>query len=64
MRSFFFSEVASLTLKYDDNKPQKYDDNEPQMRIPCQTSKMERFAKIVNGFQPLIIFPKGSILDA
>ena len=47
---FFFSEVASLTLKYDDNKPQKYDDNEPQMRIPCQTSKMERFAKIVNGF--------------
>ena len=30
---------------------------------PYQTSKMERFAKIVNGFQPLTIFGKRSILD-
>ena len=30
---------------------------------PCQTSNMERFAKIANGFQPLTIFAKHSILD-
>ena len=28
---------------------------------PCQTPKIERFAKIVNGFSPLTIFAKGSI---
>ena len=28
----------------------------------CQTSKMERFAKTVNGFQPFNIFTKRSIL--
>ena len=31
---------------------------------PYQTSKMESFAKIVNGFQPLTIFAKRSIIDA
>ena len=30
---------------------------------PCQTSKMELSAKIVNGFQSLTIFAKSSILD-
>ena len=30
---------------------------------PCQTSKMERFAKIVDGFKPLIVCTKSSILD-
>ena len=30
---------------------------------PCHTSKMEHFAKIVNGFQPLTILVKGSVLD-
>ena len=30
---------------------------------PCQTSKMERFAKIVNDFYPLTIFTRRSILD-
>ena len=30
---------------------------------PCQTSKLERFAKIVDGFKPLTIFAKRSILD-
>ena len=30
---------------------------------PCQTSKMERFSKVVNGFQPLIFYAKRSILD-
>ena len=29
----------------------------------CQTSKIERFAKIVHGFDPLTIFKKFSILD-
>ena len=29
---------------------------------PCQTSKMEHFAKIVNNFLPLTIFAKCSIL--
>ena len=29
----------------------------------CQISKMERFAKIVNGFKSLTIFVKRSILD-
>ena len=28
----------------------------------CQTSKMELFEKINNGFQPLTILPKRSIL--
>ena len=30
---------------------------------PCQTSKMELFAKIVNGFSYLNIFAKSSISD-
>ena len=30
---------------------------------PCQTSKIERLAKIVNGQKPLTIFAKNSILD-
>ena len=30
---------------------------------PCQTSKMECFAKIVNGLKLLIIFAKRSVLD-
>ena len=30
---------------------------------PCQTSKMEIFAKIVNYQKPLTIFAKGSSLD-
>ena len=29
-----------------------------------QTAKMEVFAKLINGFQPLIIFAKRSISDA
>ena len=29
----------------------------------CKVSKMESFAKIVNGFKPLTIFAKLSILD-
>ena len=31
---------------------------------PSQTSKMELFAKIVGGFQPLSIFSRSFILDA
>ena len=30
---------------------------------PCQASKMERFAKIINDQRPLTIFAKRSILD-
>ena len=30
---------------------------------PSQISKMTRFAKMVNGFQPFTIFAKRSILD-
>ena len=30
---------------------------------PSQTSKMEVFTKIVNGFQPFTVFIKSSILD-
>ena len=30
---------------------------------PCQTSKIERFAKIAHGFQLIGIFAKHSILD-
>ena len=30
---------------------------------PCQTSKMGRFMKIVNGFQRLTVSTKRSILD-
>ena len=29
---------------------------------PCQTCKMDHFAKIVNGFQPLTVFTKCSFL--
>ena len=35
---------------------------EPYLQ-PSQTYKMELFAKIVNGFQPLIVFTKRSSLD-
>ena len=31
--------------------------------LPCQRSKMERFAKTVSGFKPLTIFAKLFILD-
>ena len=31
---------------------------------PCRTIKIEPFTKIANGFQPLTIFVKGSMLDA
>ena len=31
---------------------------------PCEISKMKLFAKIVNDFQPLVIFEKNSMLDA
>ena len=30
---------------------------------PCQTAKMERFARIANGFKSLNIFKKRAILD-
>ena len=30
---------------------------------PCQKSKMEFFAKIINGFYPLIILAECSVLD-
>ena len=30
---------------------------------PCQTSKMERFAKLVNGYRLFTIFEKCSFLD-
>ena len=30
---------------------------------PCYTSKMELFSEIVNGFQPLTISTKSSVLD-
>ena len=30
---------------------------------PCQLSKMKCFTKMLNGFQPLSIFAKRSILD-
>ena len=30
---------------------------------PCQTSKTDIFAKIINGFQSLTIFAKSSITD-
>ena len=29
----------------------------------CQTSKMERFENIIEGFEPLTVFAKRSILD-
>ena len=34
-----------------------------RVTFPSQTSKMELFAKIINGFQLLNIFAKISILD-
>ena len=37
---------------------------EPEAHLkPCQTSKMQCFANIVKGFQPLTIFAKRYILD-
>ena len=30
---------------------------------PCQTSKMELFVKMINGWKPLTIFAKSSISD-
>ena len=30
---------------------------------PCQLSKIQLYAKIVNGFEPLTIFAQNSVLD-
>ena len=40
-----------------------YGDSTEAYTKPGQTSKIERFLKIVNGFQPLTIFAKCSFLD-
>ena len=45
-----------LSLKTNQGIPEAYSD-------PYQTSKMEHFAEIVNGFQPLTIFAQRYILD-
>ena len=42
--------------------PQLYELPESYSK-PCQTSKMKRFAKTVDGRKPLTIFSKRSILD-
>ena len=47
------------TLSHSNN----YFSNSEAYSEPYQLSKMERFAKIINGFQPLTIFAKQSILD-
>ena len=48
-------------------KFQKSDEGEPiEPEVysgSCQASKVERFAKIFNGFQLLTVFAKSSILD-
>ena len=40
-----------------------WEDNSEAYSEPCQTSKMEVFEKITNGFSFLVIFAKSSILD-
>ena len=48
------------------NTLQRYDINRPKLRGGSRapvTSKMECFVIIVNGFQPLTIITKSSILD-
>ena len=47
------------------NKENSTSDKYPQMPkcLISQTSKMQRFPKIVNGFKPLNIFAKSFILD-
>ena len=47
---------------YDIVFPHSVQDSEAYSE-PCQTCKMERFTKIVNGFYPLTIFSKHSIFD-
>ena len=51
--SNWFKNETSLTLEA----------NSEAYSEPCQTSKMEVFTKIVNGFSFLTIFAKSSILD-
>ena len=49
-------EICFLTIKKQITCEEAYSE-------PCQTSKMNYFAKIVNGFQPLTNIAKLSILD-
>ena len=44
-------------------KGQTYLNKSEAYSEPCQTSKMERFVKIVNGYNPLILLANHSILD-
>ena len=56
----FFSPPLNIMYQYRGEftvpRPEAYSE-------PSRISKMELFTKIVNGFQPLIIFSKSFILD-
>ena len=56
---------ASFYDQLQKNKENSTSDKYPQMPmcLISQTSKMQRFPKIVNGFKPLNIFAKSFILD-
>ena len=50
-------------LRFKNGTSVTLEDNSEAYSKPCQTSKMEVFAKIMNGFSFLVIFAKSSILD-
>ena len=55
------SQLHAFTEKYPKQNMEKQ--NLEAYLEPCQTSKMELFAKIVNDWKPLSIFAKRSILE-
>ena len=62
--NYFCKTTPSLTFERDLNAPPHIPEN---LLVLCQkpeTFNMERFAKLVDGFQLLTIFSKRSILDA
>ena len=55
---------SSLQLRSSDQLRSNRDQQQVETYSePNQTSKMEFFAKIINGFQPLTIFAKRSFVD-
>ena len=57
-----YKTINVITRNFDPLQPCSWFYAEPHSE-PCQTSKMEGFAKIFNGFWSLTIFAKRSVLD-
>ena len=60
MKHFWYCDITVATNNDDDHNDEH---NTETYSEPCHKSKMESFAKIVNGLKVLAIFAKRFILD-